>query len=284
MSDPFIPFVTVYIPTKNRSKLVCRAINSVINQTYSNIEIIVVNDGSTDDTEYCLKHFQHHSQFSSINLSTSQGACAARNLALKQARGEFITGLDDDDYFTQDRISSFIATWNKNPNFVGLYSDATVLKKKSDSILLKRPTRSNQSALLTSNTIGNQIFTKTEYLRSVGGFSPEFPAWQDLECWYRLLAKPGSEMLNTQIATYIFDTSHEQIRISDSAREKIYYCHQLFTEKHELSPKKASLLLTHIYEYFPKDMPFSYPAVFFTKTLRVKSTLRLIARRFRTGQ
>lgn len=100
-----MPLVTVYMPTHNRGALIRRAIDSVLNQTYKNLELIICSDGSTDETvdilqEYCDKD----PRISYVVNETSQGACYSRNRCIERAKGEFITGLDDDDEFTANRI------------------------------------------------------------------------------------------------------------------------------------------------------------------------------------
>src|ERR1043165_8142510 len=89
--------VSVYMPTKNRRAIASEAIESVLNQSYPNIEQIIVNDGSTDDTfEYREALAQRDSRVTVIHNEQSIGAPRSRNRAIERASGEFITGLDDD--------------------------------------------------------------------------------------------------------------------------------------------------------------------------------------------
>ncbi|PLL70465.1 hypothetical protein CWN62_29695, partial [Klebsiella pneumoniae] len=89
------PLVTIYIPTYNRLELLKRALNSVVNQTYKNLEIIVVDDNSSDGTQEFLKNFSKKDPRVSYILKTdNSGACVSRNLAIDKANGLFITGLD----------------------------------------------------------------------------------------------------------------------------------------------------------------------------------------------
>lgn len=88
--------ISVYIPTKNRRQALEKAVDSVLNQTHQDVEVIVVSDGSTDDTEEYLKQKTTvDSRLKYFIKTTSEGAPAARNLAIKSATGEFITGLDE---------------------------------------------------------------------------------------------------------------------------------------------------------------------------------------------
>lgn len=95
--------ISIYIPTHNRIELLKKAINSVLEQTYTNWELIVVNDASTDNTEEYLKKISSSdSRIRYFTNETPKGACYSRNIAIKNSSGKYITGLDDDDVFTKD--------------------------------------------------------------------------------------------------------------------------------------------------------------------------------------
>jgi glycosyltransferase involved in cell wall biosynthesis len=103
-----IPLVTAIIPTFNRSHILFRAINSVLNQSYRNIEIIVVDDGSTDETRATVEDIgglAHNVKY----LQKSNGGCAsARNAGLRIAKGKFIAFLDSDDEWVPSAIESMV--------------------------------------------------------------------------------------------------------------------------------------------------------------------------------
>ncbi len=94
------PLVTVWVPTLNRQDMLKRALNSVLAQSYDNIEIFIVDNGSTDNTEAVVADYM--AKYDSIRyhkFDENKGACAARNYAITHAKGFFVTGLDDDDEF-----------------------------------------------------------------------------------------------------------------------------------------------------------------------------------------
>jgi glycosyltransferase involved in cell wall biosynthesis len=98
--------VSCIIPTHNRSLLLKRAVESVINQNYKNLEIIVVNDGSIDDTEKVIEELKRQDpRIISLKNEQSKGPSAARNKGIKNATGYFIAFLDDDDQWLPNRIS-----------------------------------------------------------------------------------------------------------------------------------------------------------------------------------
>ena len=105
-----MPKISVIIPVYNGEKYIQRCIDSVFNQTYSNVEIIVVNDGSTDDTENILK------KYSNIVLvnKENEGVSKARNTGLSLATGEYVYFCDADDYLEKDAFEVLINEYDGN--------------------------------------------------------------------------------------------------------------------------------------------------------------------------
>ena len=97
-----MPKVSVIIPTYNRSKIVKDAICSVLDQTESDLEIIVVDDGSTDDTHSIVSGISDDRVF--YFFKTNGGPAGARNLGLSKAKGEYIAFLDSDDFWPENYI------------------------------------------------------------------------------------------------------------------------------------------------------------------------------------
>lgn len=94
--DYQVPLVSVVIPVYNGDRFIGQAIESVLSQTYSPLEIIVIDDGSTDQTEQALAPYLHQIQYLT---QPNQGSAAARNSGLCVATGELIAFLDADDFF-----------------------------------------------------------------------------------------------------------------------------------------------------------------------------------------
>ncbi len=95
------PLVSVIIPSYNRAALLCEAVNSVLQQTYQNLEVIVIDDGSTDNTTEVMAAYGDRVRYT---RRPNAGVNAARNLGLKQARGEFVALLDSDDLWAPYKI------------------------------------------------------------------------------------------------------------------------------------------------------------------------------------
>lgn len=263
--------VTVYMPTYNRRELLQRAVESVLRQSYQYIELIVVDDGSTDGTIEYLDEISNEDKrvryfFNEIN----SGACVSRNKAIWSAQGDFITGLDDDDYFMPEHIASFMTAWqSKQPDTIALYADIYSKKASLPEKARAKIKTCSAKALICANWIGNQVFTKTEYLKNVGGFDKDFLAWQDLECWYRLLSSYGKKAESTGQYTYVVDISHPHERISTKKIKNIVESCARLAQKHNLTANQASVLSLQLKLYddsFP-NLFFLLKKVFFLPTV-----------------
>ncbi len=109
------PTVSVVIPTYNRAHLVGRAIQSVLNQTYQDFELIVVDDGSTDNTKKGIKSFKDH-RICYIRYRENRRASAARNVGIRIAKGDFISFLDDDDEYLPNFLEELIQVFQNSQN------------------------------------------------------------------------------------------------------------------------------------------------------------------------
>jgi glycosyltransferase involved in cell wall biosynthesis len=226
--------VSVYMPTRNRATLLRRAVESVLSQSYRALELIVVDDGSTDETAAYLKDAQASDErLHVIHNPSSLGAPQSRNLAIEMSRGEFITGLDDDDHFHPQRIEGLVNHWcvlrREGDRFSCLYTqDLLVHGKRID--LTSKPDRVEFSDLFFYNLIGNQVFTRREYLIEAGMFDVEMPAWQDLDTFIRLVRQFGTARLLDQ-PLYVVDLDPRPDRISTGSKERILAAYRRLAAK-----------------------------------------------------
>lgn len=216
--------VTVYIPTKNRLPLLQRAVASVLAQTHQDLEVIVADDGSTDGTLDWLKQlsaqdgrvrFFHHVQ--------SLGAPAARNKAIRSARGEWVTGLDDDDSFMPERLALFLEHAERldasGQRYSGLYA-TEVIESEQRSYTLDKPPVAEFRGLFHYNTIGNQLFARRAVYLEAGLFDESMPAWQDLDLFLRVVHCCGPAYLVPH-ATYMLADDDRSDRISKKKKPKL---------------------------------------------------------------
>jgi glycosyltransferase involved in cell wall biosynthesis len=231
------PLVSVYIPTKNRRELLSNAIDSILKQTYSNVEIIVVDDGSSDGTfEFLEKLMKTTKNLQIFRNETSIGACASRNIAIKNARGTFISGLDDDDVFLSNRIESLVAAYNEKFAFVcsSMLWDYGRNKRLIDFV----PGEISLEQQLSYNEATSQVLVEKERVLSVGGFDENLVSCQDYDLWTRLIFRYGNAYRISAPSYIINDTGSSVRMIRGKNSVKGYY---QFLKKHKHLMNSANL-------------------------------------------
>jgi len=182
------PAVSVIIPTYNRAHLVGRAIRSVLNQTYQDFEIIVVDDGSTDNTEEVVKSF-NDPRIRYIRHEKNRGGSAARNTGIRAARGEYIAFLDSDDEWLPTKLEKQIELLETAPAIGAVYSGYVVIQE-GRPLELYRPKRAGNlyPDLLIYNFTGpcSTYVIRRECLKAVGYFDVNLPSHQDYDLWIRI--------------------------------------------------------------------------------------------------
>jgi len=118
MSDSSLPLVSIVIPAYKAEKLISETLDSVVNQTYPNIEAFVIDDGSPDNTVEIASKFE--SEKLKVLTQKNQGACVARNMGLSMSTGKYIQYLDADDVLSYDKIEAQVEVLEKNPGYLGV--------------------------------------------------------------------------------------------------------------------------------------------------------------------
>ena len=217
--------ITVYIPTKNRVALLAAAVESVRRQTYTDFELIVVDDGSTDQTYSLLASLAaQEGRLRFVTHAQSQGGAAARNAAILAARGDFVTGLDDDDSFTPERLQRFADAWLRHERSgvrpAGLYSQLAIVEHGKIIAYTHRPKVAHFEDMFGENVVGNQIFAPKRHYLDAGLFRDGLPGWQDLEFFMRMLKIAGPARLDDAV-TYHWDNSPRADRVSLKSEEQM---------------------------------------------------------------
>jgi glycosyltransferase involved in cell wall biosynthesis len=186
-----IPFFSVIIPSFNRSHTITRAIESVLKQSYQNFELIVVNDGSVDNTLEVLKNYS--GQIKLINSIQNQGVSAARNLGIKQALGEWVAFLDSDDEWLETKLARQFDYINANQDGVAVHTNEHWVrngvrvnqKKWHEKAGGDQFARSCQLCVISPSSVA----IKKTVLIELGLFREDFPVCEDYDLWLKLTAK-----------------------------------------------------------------------------------------------
>jgi len=221
--------VSVILTSYNRVNLLKRAIDSVLKQTYSNFELIIIDDCSEPPTQKVLDEYLNDTRITIFRMKKNVGANVCRNKGLSLATGKFYTGLDDDDFFLPKRLNTLCSSFEDDYSFVCdnyLIDDGQKLKRR----FAKGMKYLNADKLAKVNQAGNQVFTYLERIKEIGGFDETLKRLQDQDTWYRLALRFG-QFKRIDDATYIMDVSHEINRITKMNKE--YDAYNAFYKKHK---------------------------------------------------
>lgn len=184
--------VSVIIPAYNRVDYIDQAITSVLQQTYANIELIVIDDGSTDGTYEKIKDYGDKLTLLTHQQRCNRGQSAAINLGLLRASGEYIAILDSDDYWELDKLKTQVDFFEKNPSVGLIYSNGYAVDavgKQLYPIYNSEHTEPNDpNAVLLDCYIAlpvNSLVRKNIYDR-VGDFNENYRAAQDHDMLIRI--------------------------------------------------------------------------------------------------
>ncbi len=194
------PTVSVIIPLYNRRKYIISAVDSVLMQTYKNFEIIIVDDGSTDNVEKTLfPILKSHENIQYIRQSNC-GPASALDKGIKIASGEYITFLDSDDEYKKDHIKKRINYFKNNPKTDLTYSTAEIIGKEEDMFV---PDARNKKKLIHLNDciIGGTFFGKIEVFQKLNGFKNIYA--YDYDFFNR--AKKKFKVVKLEMPTYIYN-------------------------------------------------------------------------------
>lgn len=187
------PLVSIIIPTYNRSHLIGRAIMSVLNQSFQDFELIVVDDGSSDDTEARILDFQiQDKRIRYFRHNVNKGPAAARNTGIGLASGRYIAFQDSDDEWMADKLEKQVNILNKSSSDIGMVYTGFVRvfshkKVYVPSARIKKKEGDLHHELVGGNFIGMPtVLIKKECFEKVGIFDEHLPSLEDWELFIRV--------------------------------------------------------------------------------------------------
>lgn len=200
------PLVTIGVVTYNSGSFITETLDSIYNQSYENIELIISDDCSADNTpELCKSWLREHSnRFKRTKLLTSDintGVSANSNRALNEATGDWYKCFDGDDIMTKNAIQDYVSFVDSNSEIEMTMADVKALRENGKGPLLPVPikklfygeksTSKKQASIISKRIIGNSqsFFIKTSVLRNEGGFDERFPLLEDYPLFIKLINK-----------------------------------------------------------------------------------------------
>ncbi|WP_286242688.1 glycosyltransferase family 2 protein [Methanobacterium ferruginis] len=232
MSGHNKPLVSVIIPTYNRADSIGESIISLLNQTYTNFEIIIVDDGSTDKTEGVIKKFKDN-RIKYVKHEKNKGVAHALNTGIKESNGVFISFLGSDDEWLPQKLDKELKVFQHSNSKLGVvysglwqlrgdkktYMPSATFRKKEDNI---------HEELLNGNFVNGLSLVKKECFENVGVFDEKLPCLVDWELYIRISKYYHFKFVDEPLI--VAPISDDSISVNAA---KLVNAHKLILEKHK---------------------------------------------------
>jgi len=256
--------ISVIIPTYNAEAYICEAINSVLAQTYRDFEIIVVNDGSTDDTAQIIRQ-----RFLNVRLFyiKNSGASAARNFGISVSRGQYVAFLDADDRWLPEKLEQQIAQFDEDqPGMVFtenlFFNGRGIIAERTDK--RKKLMRGNivRNIFLNSYVVTSTVMVRRAVFDDVGMFEEELVVGEDDNLWMRISMKYRVKLLDEPLVLYHLtegSLSRTRKNIMPAIRTHIELLQKKYPEIHQhigtsaIRLKYNDLYFSEAYHHFSQE-------------------------------
>ncbi len=185
-----MPLVSIIVPVYNVENYIEKCLESVRNQSYTKFECLIVNDGSKDRSIEIAKKFETEDNRFSILHKENGGLSSARNFGMLNAKGEYISFLDADDFWTKEKLLNQLDAFLNDKSIGLVYSNVTMLSEKDNLNFNYKGEhyQKNPLELLCANKIigsGSSVTISKSILKNVGMFDERLKSFEDLEFWFR---------------------------------------------------------------------------------------------------
>jgi hypothetical protein len=263
-TDPIGPVVqgrvSVVLPTYNRAQFIEECIGSVLDQSYRDIELVVVDDGSTDRTDDILRSL-HDSRLICV-WQQNRGRSAARNLALRLASGEFIAFIDSDDCYLPDKITRQVEHLRRRPDTAMVYTSASCVGEHDE------PLPSHYEATVSGNIYYDagfflpvtitlpSVMVRRSVLSTVGGFDETMERFEDTDLWRRIAKLhriDGMPFHSCRLRTH--KDNHLRAQNADSlARSLCCYAEKVLAQDHDMDRGRIMECIARLFAHYGEAM------------------------------
>ena len=235
------PLVTVYITCFNYGAFVKQAIQSVLNQTYQNFELIVIDDGSTDNSREIIKAFEQNPQIQII-FQDNKGLNATNNVAIKNAKGKYIIRLDADDYFEPEALGVMASILESDSESGLIFPDYYYVDIEGNRTgTHRRHFFDDEVTLYDQPAHGACTMVRLEYLTKLDGYDESFSCQDGFDLWIKFIKFHKVTNINRPLFSYRQhnrNLSTNQNNILETRRKM----KRKFSEKYLSSPDTLGII------------------------------------------
>lgn len=248
--------VTVYITNYNYEKYIEKAIKSVLDQTFQDFEIIIIDDGSTDNSKEIILAYEKHPKIKVI-LQKNRGLNVTNNIALRVAQGRYIMRLDADDYLDSNALLVMVNILDNNPGSGMVFPDYYLVDEE-DNILsvIKRHSFEKDVSLFDQPAHGACTMIRRKILQKLGGYDEQYSCQDGYELWIKFITKYKPANTDTPLFYYRQHgsnlTSNEEKILNTRSKIKYNFVKKNINKK----PKVLAIIPVRGEKYNAKNIPF----------------------------
>ena len=229
--------ISVVIPTRNRYALLDRAVKSVLIQTFSDFEILIVDDASSDETRNIIEKNKDE-RIRYIPLKKKSGGSKARNIGIENSKGEYVAFLDDDDEWLPEKLKKQVECFNTNTQIGICYTGRRIMRKGKITGLSKRysfrypPYEDHFRSIMSDNFIGvtSSVVIPRSVLIELKGFDENLPCLQDYDLFIRILKKLKACGVNEPLVRYYLGGNTEHVSFT---RKNVEFASKYLIDKYK---------------------------------------------------
>ena len=271
------PKVSVYVPCHNYGRYVDRAIQSVLKQTLDDWELLLIDDGSTDETSQVLAKYRGHPRIRLVEQE-NKGLIVTNNIAVRLANGPYVMRLDADDYLDENILTVLSSVLDRMPDVGFVYPDYFLVDDRDEILeIVRRKKIGVEDQILDLPAHGACTMIRKKGLAAVGGYSEEFSCQDGYDVWLKLIARYRPYNVNVPLFYYRQHgrnlTRDESRILSTQARIKRKF---IDTHRGGRIPRVLALVPAVEHPVYPQSDPFmelaGKPLIWYTLSEASKAT------------
>jgi glycosyltransferase involved in cell wall biosynthesis len=195
------PLVTVYVVNHNYGRFIERAVDSVLQQTMQNFELIIIDDGSSDGSQEIIERYAEYDKIQII-LQHNKGLNVTNNIAMRTASGKYIVRLDADDYFDDNALQILSSALERHPDVGLVFPDYFEVDVDGNIQEMVRRHNFDEVTVFDQPAHGACTMIRMECLKELGGYDEEHSCQDGFDLWVRLIGKHKVKNVNLPLFYY----------------------------------------------------------------------------------
>lgn len=227
------PLVTIYITNFNYGRYLKKAIESVLNQTYENYELLIIDDGSTDNSKEIIEEYVNHPKIKII-YQKNKGLIVTNNIALRAAQGKYLMRLDADDYLDENALLVMVKKIESDPEIGLVYPDYFIIDADENIINVRKREPISDVKVKDDPAHGACTLIRLSFLKEIGGYNEQYIRQDGYYLWINFI----SRYKIANVSTPLFYYRNHGLN-STTIKENVYETRAEITKKFSLNNKKV---------------------------------------------